>query len=327
MAIHRGGTAMVSRADFVSRDLAEAHEMLRSQHIGHRVEFHGSADNFLFRQLTLTAGPLVMDLQQHSMSLDMFTDPLPVRYFGVVRSGQFRFRAGHDEARLLHGDAFVYPPDEPLEFSWRALDVFVMRLPAPALARAAVAASGVDSAGFRFDGLTAVSPAMARYWQDTVAYLQRGFDGPDPILASPLILASAVELAATAAIAVFPNVAFAPSYLPGPGQVAPAAVRRAVAFIDANAGLPITLDDIAGAARVGVRAVQSGFRRHLGQTPMEYLRQVRLGHAHRELQAADPTTGSTVAAVARRWGWASPAQFAAAYRRAYGQTPGRTLRT
>jgi AraC-like DNA-binding protein len=60
---------------------------------------------------------------------------------------------------------------------------------------------------------------------------------------------------------------------------------------------------------------------------MEYLRRVRLGCAHQELKAADPTMGGTVTAIARRWGWASPAQFAAAYRRAYGQTPGRTLRT
>jgi len=35
----------------------------------------------------------------------------------------------------------------------------------------------------------------------------------------------------------------------------------------------------------------------------------------------------TVAAVARRWGWASPSQFAAAYQRRFGETPSRTLRT
>jgi transcriptional regulator GlxA family with amidase domain len=109
--------------------------------------------------------------------------------------------------------------------------------------------------------------------------------------------------------------------------VTPAAVRRAVAFIETNASRPVTLGDIAGAARVGARALQFGFRRHLGLTPMAYLRRVRLGHAHQDLSAADPTTGITVTEIARRWGWASPAQFAAAYRRAYGQTPGRTLRT
>ena len=35
---------------------------------------------------------------------------------------------------------------------------------------------------------------------------------------------------------------------------------------------------------------------------VRYLRQVRLGQAHRQLQAADPAAGATVAAIARRWG-------------------------
>jgi AraC-like DNA-binding protein len=34
-----------------------------------------------------------------------------------------------------------------------------------------------------------------------------------------------------------------------------------------------------------------------------------------------------IAAVARRWGWTSPGQFAAAYQRRFGEPPSRTLRT
>jgi AraC-like DNA-binding protein len=317
---------MVTRTDFVTRDPAEAHALIREQHTGHEVRLHGSTENFQFRQLTLATGPLTIDLQRHSMSLEMVTDPLPVRYFGAVRSGQFQFRAGHDEARMLLGDGFAYPVGIPVEFRWQALDVCVLRLPDAEIERAAAAASGIEDAGVRFTGFSAVSPAMTRYWSDTIAYLQRGFSGPDPVLASPLVRASVIELAAAATIAVFPNTASLASYVLDPGQLAPAAVRRAVAFIDANAGRPITVGDIAEAARVGARALQFGFRRHLGLTPMGYLRRVRLGCAHDDLIAADPAT-TTVSMIARRWGWASPAQFAAAYRRAYGQTPGRTLRT
>jgi AraC-like DNA-binding protein len=317
---------MVTRTDFVTRDLAEAHALIREQHTDHQVRLHGSTENFQFRQLTLAAGPLIIDLQRHSTSLEMLTDPLPVRYFGAVRSGHFQFRAGHDEARLLVGDGFAYPLGVPVEFAWQALDVCVLRLPDTEIDRAAAAVSGIEGAGARFTGMSAVSSAMSRYWSETIAYLERGFSGPDPALASPLILASAIDLAAAAAIAVFPNTASLASYVQDPGQVAPAAVRRAMAFIDANASRPVTLGDIADAARVGTRALQFGFRRHLGLSPMGYLRQVRLGYAHQDLLAADSTT-ATVTMIARRWGWASPAQFAAAYRRVYGQTPGRTLRT
>ena len=83
----------------------------------------------------------------------------------------------------------------------------------------------------------------------------------------------------------------------------------------------------ARAAGVGPRALQLAFARHLGLSPMAYVRRVRLECAHRELQAADPTSGDTVAAIAARWGFAKPDRFAAAYRAAYGVAPIHTLRT
>ena len=75
------------------------------------------------------------------------------------------------------------------------------------------------------------------------------------------------------------------------------------------------------------RALQYAFRRYYGTTPTGYLRQIRLERAHAQLRAADPTDGTTVAAVARRWGWASSAQFAALYRQQFGVRPSHTLRT
>jgi transcriptional regulator GlxA family with amidase domain len=57
------------------------------------------------------------------------------------------------------------------------------------------------------------------------------------------------------------------------------------------------------------------------------MRQVRLERAHSQLQTADPTTGASVAEVAHRWGWANPANFAAAYRKQYGTPPSHTLHT
>ncbi|MDL5159851.1 helix-turn-helix transcriptional regulator [Actinomycetospora termitidis] len=106
----------------------------------------------------------------------------------------------------------------------------------------------------------------------------------------------------------------------------PAALRRAVDFIEARAGEEVTLDEIATAARVGPRALQLAFNRYRGGSPMGYLRQVRLSHAHRDLCAADPTRGHTVAGIAARWGFTNPGRFATMYRQTYGVSPSRTLR-
>ncbi|MCD2186916.1 helix-turn-helix transcriptional regulator [Actinomycetospora soli] len=120
--------------------------------------------------------------------------------------------------------------------------------------------------------------------------------------------------------------ALVPPQRDGRADAEPAALRRAVVYIEAHAGEDVTLDEIACAARIGPRALQLAFNRHRGGSPMAYLRQVRLLRAHRDLEAADPTQGDTVAAIAAQWGFANPGRFATMYRESYGISPSRTLR-
>jgi transcriptional regulator GlxA family with amidase domain len=105
----------------------------------------------------------------------------------------------------------------------------------------------------------------------------------------------------------------------------PETLRRAIAFIDDNAHRDIGLTDIAAAIGVTPRSVQYTFRRHLGMTPLEYLRRVRLDRAHRDLLAADPTV-DTVTKIAGRWRFGHPGRFSMAYKEAFGTPPSRTLR-
>ncbi len=112
----------------------------------------------------------------------------------------------------------------------------------------------------------------------------------------------------------------------GPGAVAPSALRRAVAYAEAHAEEPIRLRDIAEAAGTDSRTVQHAFARHFDASPMSYLRRFRLEQAHRDLQRADPAAGDTVAAIARRWGFATSGKFASSYCRRYGVLPSHTLR-
>ena len=106
----------------------------------------------------------------------------------------------------------------------------------------------------------------------------------------------------------------------------PQTLRRAIAFIHDNAHPDIGLTRYRDAA-IGVtpRSVQYTFRRHLGTTPLEYLRRVRLHRAHRDLQAADPAV-DTVMAIAGRWRFGHPGRFSMAYKEAFGTPPSRTLR-
>jgi transcriptional regulator GlxA family with amidase domain len=105
----------------------------------------------------------------------------------------------------------------------------------------------------------------------------------------------------------------------------PPLLRRAVAFIHTNAQSDIGLGDIAAAVGVTPRSVQYMFRRHLGTTPLEYLRRLRLDRAHRDLLAADPAV-DTVTAIAGRWGFSHAGRFSIAYKQTFGTEPSRTLR-
>jgi transcriptional regulator GlxA family with amidase domain len=109
------------------------------------------------------------------------------------------------------------------------------------------------------------------------------------------------------------------------GDTHPALLRLAVDYLEANAAHDIALPDIARAVHLSPRAVQYMFRRHLGTTPLQYLRQLRLHDAHHDLLTGDRGT-DTVTRIAARWGFAHPGRFAVAYREAYGRIPHETLR-
>jgi transcriptional regulator GlxA family with amidase domain len=106
----------------------------------------------------------------------------------------------------------------------------------------------------------------------------------------------------------------------------PELLRHAIAFINENAHRDITLSDIASTVNVTPRSVQYTFRRHLGVTPLEYLRRVRLDRAHRELQAADPSV-DTVMDIASRWGFSHAGRFSGMYKQKFGRPPSSTLRS
>jgi transcriptional regulator GlxA family with amidase domain len=105
----------------------------------------------------------------------------------------------------------------------------------------------------------------------------------------------------------------------------PRAVRTAIDVIEAEAHLPLTLSSIAARSQVSVRSLQQGFKRHLGISPMSYLREVRLRRAHRTLLESDPST-VTVASVAYDWGFTNLGRFAAAHAGRYNEPPAKTLR-
>ena len=102
------------------------------------------------------------------------------------------------------------------------------------------------------------------------------------------------------------------------------AIRRALPFIEAHQDGLITLADLCRATRLSRRTLHYAFKEHFGVTPKAYVTALRLDGVRRELVPRD--TPLRVADVADRWGFWHMGQFAADYRKQFGELPSETLK-
>jgi len=98
----------------------------------------------------------------------------------------------------------------------------------------------------------------------------------------------------------------------------PAAIRRALAYLEANAENAATLESLAHASGVGSFHLIRLFNCHLGTTPHAYLTQLRIERAKHLLKAGEP-----VAQVALDVGFADQAHLTKRFKALTGTTPGR----
>jgi AraC-like DNA-binding protein len=105
----------------------------------------------------------------------------------------------------------------------------------------------------------------------------------------------------------------------------PRPVAHAVELLRANPEHAWTVSELADVVAVSVRSLQEGFRRSMSNTPMAYLRELRLEQIHKELSDAEPGT-VTVTQVAAKWGITHFGRFAASYRQKFSERPSDTMR-
>ncbi|RKN48573.1 helix-turn-helix transcriptional regulator [Micromonospora endolithica] len=283
----------------------------------------GSGGDGVLRLLRARLGLAYLDHASFEMDVDARGGPLGSLAVGQVTSGRITYRSAGGHRHYRAGQVFLAATAE------QEYDVVIRRIDAhlAVLAPAVVAqaASGPARRPVRFLGPDPVSPAAARTWVNTYAYVRDGVLAVPDVADHPLLVGNAARLLAAAALATFPNDALTEATGVDRHDAGVATVRRVAAFVDSHPDLDISVADMAAAARVSIRAVQLAFRRHLGTTPTAYLRRARLHQAHRQLLAADPRT-TTVGQVAARWGFVNHSRFTAQYRVEFGVPPSRTLR-
>jgi AraC-like DNA-binding protein len=310
---------------FETGDLETAEHVLSGRYARMRVDRSGQWNGMRLSLATLT--PAVrFDHFRFALSFAAHVNPVGALLFSTLGAGRAGYASGRGERLYQAGQVYLAAqPEDPFTITIENTDG-EMAVIDPALpSQVADTAPGRTRQPVRITGYEPVSAHAARQWQHTYAYIRDTVLASPDAAAQPLVAASAAQLLAAVTLSAFPTNALTDPTIEDRHDAHPDTLRRAVAFIDEHAHTDITIADIAAAVCVTVRAVQLAFRRHLDTTPTEYLRRVRLDHAHRDLASADPAI-TTVTTVAYRWGFPSGSRFAAYYRQAYGVNPGHTLR-
>lgn len=116
---------------------------------------------------------------------------------------------------------------------------------------------------------------------------------------------------------------FSHSLASGAEPATPRSVRQAIQLCLSSPELPLTMSELATATNVSMRSLQAGFKKYVGMTPMEYLRDVRLSRV-REALLQPNENHQTIAQIAFYWGFNHLGRFASAYKEKYGELPSET---
>ncbi|AGL17563.1 AraC family transcriptional regulator [Actinoplanes sp. N902-109] len=223
------------------------------------------------------------------------------------------------------GRAAVFQPGGEIELRWsadcRAVNVKVDRLVFEReLAVQELPTPAPPTLGATFG----LAGGAGRSWMGLIRLLHSEIREPDGLTSLPRLLSRWSDLAITtlATAVEQPDGAEAAGL---PTARRPRPVKRALDAMHAEPDRAFTAHELASIAGVGVRVLQESFRRHVGVSPLTYLRRLRLEGVHAELLRSDRGEVS-VSEVAHRWGFTHLGRFAGAYRDRYGVSPSETLR-
>lgn len=303
---------------FTTTDVGEAEAYV--QQVYPRAELRESRGDFHYEHTTRGDGGVNFTRFKINSRMDIAVDFDGIAAFGLRLGG--RYSAQSNRQAVDTSQPFLFTPGRGSSTS-EELDILMVNIDVDVLTRAAAQRLGADSAKLVFHSHHATSEARQQHWLRTIGYAWKNVMNVPEMFEDDVIRGATVELVTATALAGFEIEADAPRS--AADTATSVAIRRAAAYIENHADEPLTVAEIAAAARLSVRGLQVGFQRAFGITPMAYLRTVRLEAARADLLAAD-AEDQHVAAIARRWAFAHPGRFAALYRERFKERPTDTLR-
>jgi AraC-like DNA-binding protein len=310
-------------------DLEEAQTVLSSAYAA-KVQLHQTAKDepCRARLSRSSVGPLSVDDASFSCDLDYQMEPPRQILLCRLRRGGITGRLPHHRSseRFGVGDVAAFGALEglPVDCQIHRAQYDVIPVDRRLFNDVAGGSPGGTSREVRLTGGSPISAEANLYMAKAMDYVSNTVAHDSHAQSSAVIAGAVARYLATSMLATFPHTEL-PEQTDVRRDTTPALLRRAIAFIDDNAHRDIAIADVANHLFLTPRSIQLMFRKYRDCTPTEYLRTVRLHHAHVDLLAGDRMR-TTVTEIANRWGFAHVGRFAVVYRQHYGQSPHETLR-
>lgn len=247
-------------------------------------------------------------------------------HINVPVRGHAESWCGSDVVLATRGQAAVFVPGRPAGIKWAADCVqLCVKIGRAGLEHEVEGLLG-RPLGKPLDLAVAMNleSEASRSWLALLAFLNRELARSESIIQYPMIGRRFEQMVVTGFLLQQPayhEIALGAKTMPA----LPRTVGVALDLIEDHPENYLTTTDLAHAVGISARALQEGFRRHVGTSPLAYLRDVRLSRVHAELAAASPDS-ATVAQIATKWGFGHLGRFSDVYRRKFGVAPHQTLR-
>lgn len=315
------------RLSFRTGDLDEARQVIGEMYYANSIDVLDRERRLDASFEVVRLGPLTLGDMRCGADVRMRFGDLGAYHVDVPLSGELTWRqATRTPVTANAGRAAVFhPAGEPTLERWnRDCRLLAVKIGAEdLLSQLEVLLDRSVPAGLRLAPELDISQGPGLSWARLVALTVREMDNEHGALTQPLMAARLQDALLTGLLLATEH-RYREELDEPVGAALPGPVKRVVDAIHAHPERPFTTVELAGIGQVGARWLQEGFRRHVGMSPMAYLRDVRMTRVHAELHKADPSQ-LTVGEAAYRWGFTHLGRFADNYRTRFGELPSQTL--
>jgi AraC-like DNA-binding protein len=218
----------------------------------------------------------------------------------------------------------VFGPNCPVLIDWSADGAqYHLKLPRRAFEDHAARLAGCSPASIDFDLTFPLSSPAGKSLYSSVAFYYSQLASQGGLETMPAVQ-SELESALMTQVLLVARSNLTPYLLRASTRSdKDSAIRSVIDHIEHAPQSELTIAGLAEMAEVSPRTLQHGFRRLVGVTPSEFIRNTRLDRVHADIVQGN---GSAVSEIANRWHFFHLGRFAMHYRERFGESPSSTFR-